>query len=117
MFPNLIIAGSSLGIYAVLGALSLKGSNFFKRKYLLILIFPIIIFAKDIFDLYSCPECISIEQTGFHLAGFAVGILLLYIIIKVARRKKSILSLSRQLPRRTSRLRPIRKKRRILTKE
>lgn len=83
LFADLLIAGSSLGIYAVVGALSIKGSNFVSKKIL------IPVFAASIL---FCPTCMSNQaQMAFHFAGFLAGIGIFYLLVKT-RKKKRILT-------------------------
>lgn len=88
--PTFIIAGASLGIYGVIGALSIKGSSFIS-KLTLIPIFAVSIFFKDIITVVTCPACeINAMQTAFHLSGFIAGIFLVTIPTKF-KNKKNIL--------------------------
>ena len=88
LFPLLIIAGASLGIYGVLGVLSIKGSNFIPKLYLIPLL-GASIFLKYILTLFSCPTCDNdISQTLFHFSGFLTGLVLIYIPKKFSLSKK-----------------------------
>ena len=86
--PVLVIAGASLGIYGILGALSIKGSNFIPKN-ILIPIFIISIFYKVILDLFSSQEITNLDQTLFHLSGFFTG--LVFFILPRFKKKKHIL--------------------------
>ncbi len=86
--PVLVIAGASLGIYGILGALSIKGSNFIPKN-ILIPIFIISIFYKVILDLFSSQEITNLDQTLFHLSGFFAGIM--FFILPRFKKKKYIL--------------------------
>ena len=78
LFPLLIMAGASLGIYGVLGVLSIKGSNFIPKLYLMPLMGASIFF-KYFLSFISCPSCSNdITQSLFHLSGFITGIFLFY---------------------------------------
>lgn len=94
LFPSLLIAGSSLGIYAVLGSLSIKGSNFVS-KYILVPILGASVFSKYIFDMIISPEYItnqSFIQSTFHFFGFLSGISIFYFLIGLRKkRRKNIL--------------------------
>jgi membrane associated rhomboid family serine protease len=84
LFPVIIIAGLSLGIYAVLGSLSIKGSNFIP-KYILIPLLGISVFLKYLFTGVSKE---SLQQSLFHFAGFVSGIAVFYLLIKTRKKKK-----------------------------
>ncbi len=78
-FPLLVIAGASLGTYGILGALSIKGSNFVPKRYLIPLL-GLSIFLKSILSAISCPSCEGeVSQSLFHFSGFVTGIFLFYI--------------------------------------
>lgn len=88
LFPLLIIAGASLGVYGIIGALSIKGSNFIPKLYLIPLL-GISIFFKYFLTLINCPDCpINLPQTLFHFSGFVVGIFLIYIPKKFKSKKR-----------------------------
>ena len=79
LFPLLVIAGASLGTYGVLGALSIKGSNFMPKKYLIPLL-GLSIFIKSFLSMISCQSCnTDLGQSLFHFSGFVTGIFLVYI--------------------------------------
>jgi len=78
IFPLLIIAGASLGLYGIIGVLSIKGSNFIPKLYLIPLLGSSI-FLKYFLTLLNCPTCSITPQTLFHFSGFLVGISLIYI--------------------------------------
>ena len=84
LFPTIILAGASLGIYSILGALSIKGSNFIP-KYILIPLLGTSAFIKYIFSAFSK---ITINQALFHFSGFVIGIALFYLFTKIKRKKK-----------------------------
>jgi membrane associated rhomboid family serine protease len=71
LFPAVIIAGASLGTYAVLGSLSIKGSNFIP-KFILI---PLL--GVSSFGITGK----NIAQSMLHLSGFIAGILVFYMLI------------------------------------
>jgi len=82
--PLIILAGASLGIYAVLGSISIKGSTLIS-EYILIPVLGLSVFLKFIFSLITYPEGISmqlINQSFLHFFGFLSGIILFYIFIK-----------------------------------
>jgi len=90
LFPAILIAGASLGTYAVLGSLSIKGSNFIP-KYILIPMLASTIFMMYAVNLFTCPECItavSIYSSMFHLAGFIAGISIFYVAVWMRPRKR-----------------------------
>lgn len=87
--PLLPIAGASLGIYAVLGSLSIKGSNFIP-KYILMPLLLFSIFAMQAVSMLS-GQALTIQgmqSSLFHLMGFGAGIALFYILIRAGRKKK-----------------------------
>ncbi|MFQ5648157.1 MAG: rhomboid family intramembrane serine protease [Candidatus Aenigmatarchaeota archaeon] len=89
--PILPIAGASLGIYSVLGSLSIGGSNFIPR-YILIPLLGLSIFAMQGLGL-ATQQGIStqgINSSLFHLAGFIMGIGLFYLLPRL-RPKKAVL--------------------------
>ncbi len=85
LFPYLIIVGSSLGIYSIFGALSLKDQEIMP-KYLFISIFGIIIFLNVVYTIYVNND---FTQPAYHAAGFVSGAVL--VTIKKIHRKKRIL--------------------------
>lgn len=73
ILPYVIIAGASLGIYAVLGAVTLKGKKFMPQYYFIILV----LFSVLLNYLFTCANCFSssmLLQAIFHLGGFFIGI-------------------------------------------
>ena len=81
--PTIIMAGASLGTYAVLGTLAVKGHDFISRK-ILVIFFGSSIFLVNIINSI-CPGCvnnISVESTIYHFAGFISGIALFYVLMK-----------------------------------
>lgn len=92
MFPAILIAGASLGTYAVLGSLSIKGSNFIP-KYILIPVLGSTIFIMYAVNAFTCMECIttvSLFSVMFHFSGFIGGISIFYVALWM-RPKKRIL--------------------------
>ena len=90
LFPSLLIAGSSLGIYAVLGSLSIKGSNFIS-KYVLVPILGSSIFFKHIFDMIIHPEYITTQtsiQSAFHFSGFLAGIFVFHLLVGLRKKRR-----------------------------
>jgi len=83
LFPEIYIAGASLGLYAVLGYLALKGANFIS-KYITIPVFLLSIFIDKIpgglIALYSDLSLV------FHILGFISGILI-FIIVKLLKER------------------------------
>ncbi len=91
IFPLLVMAGASLGIYGILGGISMQGSSIIPRKVLIVLL-GLSVFAKYLFDLLTCSDCITNKlflQTIFHFSGFLAG---LFIIYPITIRKKRILT-------------------------
>ncbi|MFH1592130.1 MAG: rhomboid family intramembrane serine protease [Candidatus Woesearchaeota archaeon] len=87
MFPLLVIAGASLGIYGVLGVLSIKGSNFVPKVYLIPLL-GASVFLKYLLTLFTGSGSYSdLPQTLFHFSGFVTGLFLFYIPRKFKKRK------------------------------
>jgi membrane associated rhomboid family serine protease len=70
LFPSFVIAGASLGIYAVLGQISIQGSNFIP-KFVLIPLLGLSVFVKNLFSGFM-PDLLN--QSLFHFAGFAAGL-------------------------------------------
>ena len=89
LFPAILIAGASLGIYAVLGSLSIKGSNFIP-KYIIIPAFALTALVMPLISMMSSPVLndIMTKSMMFHLSGFAAGIFLFYAFIKLRSRVK-----------------------------
>jgi len=91
LYPWAIIAGASLGIYGVLGALSLHGSPFISRFYLVPLL-GLSVFIKALLGFFSCSTCVpDLSQTVFHFSGFLAGIFLFYAP-RIFKKKKYILN-------------------------
>ncbi|MBI2549295.1 rhomboid family intramembrane serine protease [Candidatus Woesearchaeota archaeon] len=92
-FPAIILAGTSLGIYAVLGTLVLKGDKFLPKKLMIpLLIFSI--FSKLLYDLYTCQSCITqetVNQALFHFFGFGTGMIICVMIKGMKERKVAFL--------------------------
>jgi membrane associated rhomboid family serine protease len=74
LFPSYVIAGASLGIYAVLGQISIQGSNFIP-KFVLIPLLGLSAFIKNLFSGFM-PDLL--QQSLFHFSGFIIGIGLFY---------------------------------------
>jgi membrane associated rhomboid family serine protease len=70
LFPYLIIAGASLGIYSVFGGLTLKGRNIIPN-YALPILFGTIIILNVVYNVYIGE---NIAQPIYHAAGFGAGI-------------------------------------------
>ena len=85
IFPYFLIVGSSLGIYSIFGALSLKEQEVMPH-YLFLGIFGIIIFLNLFYTLYTHED---ITQPAYHIAGFVSGFA--FIGIQKFQRKKRIL--------------------------
>lgn len=85
IFPYFLIVGSSLGIYSLFGALSLKEQEVMPR-YLFLGIFGIIIFLNLGYTLYMQQD---LTQSAYHIAGFVTGFA--FVGIKKFQRKKRIL--------------------------
>ena len=94
LFPTLVIAGSSLGIYAVLGAISTKGSNFIPQQIL----FPLLlssVFFKYVIEVITTGGFLTgtvFSQTVLHFFGFMSGIVIFYIL-GMYKTKKRVLTL------------------------
>jgi len=78
LFPALIIAGASLGIYSVLGSLSIKGSNFIPKPVLVPLfgLSALGVFHRDL------------VQSLLHFSGFISGICIFYLLIKIKKKPR-----------------------------
>jgi len=73
ILPYVMIAGASLGIYAVLGAITLKGKKFMPQYYFIILI----LFSVLMNYMFTCKDCLNTSmllQAIFHLCGFFIGL-------------------------------------------
>jgi membrane associated rhomboid family serine protease len=82
-FPLLVITGASLGIYAILGAVSVADSHFIP-KYVLIPLLGVSVFIKY---LLSFSHEI-LQQSLFHFAGFGCGISLVFLFSKLKKKKR-----------------------------
>ena len=85
VFPYFLIVGSSLGIYSIFGALSLKEQEVMPH-YLFFSIFGIIIFLNVLYTLYTQED---MTQPAYHIAGFVSGFA--FVGMKKFQRKKRIL--------------------------
>ena len=83
-FPTLVIAGLSLGIYAVLGSITIKGSKFIS-KFITIPIIGLSIFIKYFFSAF---EDSYMKQAYFHFAGFITGIAVFYLLMKLKKKRR-----------------------------
>ncbi len=81
-FPALIIAGASLGIYSVLGGISISGRRIIPI-YVFIPLIALSIFLNQVF-----LDSLVLLQSVFHFFGFLSGIVLYYSIIKYVGRRK-----------------------------
>ena len=79
IFPSFFIVGASLGLYAVLGALSLKGKEYIPQPVFFI-VFLTIIIGNIIFNML---RGVTIAQPMYHAAGFIVGSVLCYLKSRV----------------------------------
>jgi len=84
-FPALIIAGASLGVYSILGGISISG----RRLIPLYFFIPLIVLSIFLNQVFS--DSISTVGTVFHLFGFIFGITFYYGLIKYNNRKKAYL--------------------------
>lgn len=83
-YPALVIAGASLGIYSVLGGVSVSG-----RRLIPIYVFiPLIILSIFLNQIFT--DSIIFLQSLFHFFGFVFGIALYYSIIKYMKRRKTL---------------------------
>jgi len=85
IYPYLLIAGSSLGIFSVFGALAFKDKELLPCC-IIPAFFGIIIFLNFIYNIYVGE---GVAQPIYHAAGFVVGAALFQI--KSVRRRKRIL--------------------------
>lgn len=84
LFPTLLIAGLSVGIYALLGSLSIKRSNFISRSVLMPLV-GLSVFLKYLFSMFD-KELLS--SSLFHFSGFITGMGIFYLLIKLKKKKR-----------------------------
>ncbi len=92
LYPTLLMGGSSLGIYAVFGAITVKGGDFIPRR-ILVPVFGFSIFYNFVKDLIVAPEFVTREmiyQTLFHFSGFMTGAILFYLLLHITYTRKSI---------------------------
>ncbi len=90
LYPTILIGGSSLGIYAVFGALTVKGGDFMPRRFL-VPIFGFSIFYNFVKDLILEPALVTKEmiyQTLFHFSGFMTGAILFYLLLHITYTRK-----------------------------
>lgn len=82
--PALVIAGLSLGVYAVLGTLVVKGSRFIP-VYITAPLFSASIFLGQI----TCPGCnpVALFSSLFHFFGFAAGISIFLVIQRMPKKR------------------------------
>jgi len=85
--PAIIIAGLSMGIYAIIGAISIKGSNFIPKK----IIIPLFAAAAFIEPVVSMFEASVVRSSAFHMLGFILGIAFI-ITVKQAVPKRRVLA-------------------------
>ncbi len=96
LFPGLVIAGASMSIYAIFGALSIKGSNLIP-KYVLIPLFILSIFVMNMINLIVSPSSVtaqSLSSSMFHFAGFATGIGAFCLSLRFRRKKRLLQNMS-----------------------
>jgi len=86
IFPSVLIVGASLGLFALFGALTIKGKEYIPI-YVTQGLFGMIIFLNF---FYSIKTGQGFEQPTFHAVGFVSGVGLFTIKNKF-RRKKRIL--------------------------
>ena len=85
-FPFLVIAGASLGIYSMLGGVSVEG-----RRLIPIYVFvPLVILSILLNQFFN--DTSTIIQGLFHFFGFLSGILLYYGTVKYINKRRPILS-------------------------
>lgn len=73
-FPGTSMAGTSVGIYAVLGALTIKGMQYLAKPIMIpLMIAPL--FIKLIYNFFTCTSCMfsDANQLLFHFGGFFIG--------------------------------------------
>ncbi|MBW3004051.1 rhomboid family intramembrane serine protease [Candidatus Woesearchaeota archaeon] len=81
LFPTMVIAGTSLGIFAVLGSVSSKGTKFIPH-HLLIPVLLSAVFFKYLINVVTTQAWtgLVLNQTLLHFFGFVSGMLLFYIL-------------------------------------
>jgi rhomboid protease GluP len=85
--PTLIIAGASLGIYSILGGISISGKNLIP-VYIFI---PLIILSIFLTGIFAGTNQNTLIESFFHFFGFMFGLILYYGIIKYLNKKKNYL--------------------------
>ena len=81
---HLLIAGLSMGIYAIMGVVAIKGSNFIPKS-ILISLFAVSFFIEP---LASSFDMAVIKSAIFHLLGFVFGIIFIITAKRITIRKK-----------------------------
>jgi len=92
LFPALLVGGSSLGIYAVFGSITVKGGDFIPRR-ILVPLFGLSIFYNYFVYLLFSPELLTKEviyQTLYHFSSFMTGAILFYLLLHIRTTKKYI---------------------------
>ena len=90
LFPTILIAGLSLGIYATLGSISIKGSNFIP-KFIFVPLLGVSAFLKYLFSAFDKQ---LLQSSLFHLSGFVIGIALFYLFVKLKKKKRILQTMS-----------------------
>ena len=81
---HMAIAGLSMGIYAILGAVAIKGSNFIPKA----IIIPLFTVSLFIEPLASSFDIAVIKSTIFHLLGFIFGMVFIITTKNIIIKKK-----------------------------
>lgn len=89
--PLIIIAGASAGIFAVLGSISTKGSEFIPQLVLFPLMFSSI-FIKSFFSVFS-GAALNWTMLLMHTLGFAYGVGIYFVVSKYRPKRRRILQL------------------------
>ena len=85
--PTLIIAGASLGIYSILGGISVSGKNLIP-VYIFI---PLIVLSIFLTGVFAGTNQNTLIESFFHFFGFMFGLILYFGIIKYLDKKKTYL--------------------------
>ncbi len=84
LMPSTLIAGLSLGVYSILGFLSMKGSNFIPWY----VIVPLLGLSPFLRYIVAPLDNAGITQSLFHFSGFWMGIGVFYLFRISSKRKR-----------------------------
>ena len=82
--PALIIAGLSMGIYSIIGTISIEGSNFVPKKILI----PLFAMAALIEPALHISDITVLKSSLFHIFGYIFGIAFIIAAKKVVPKRR-----------------------------